>query len=88
MERLNNTLKEYGVKEQRINETLLGKSRILSQVRNELGMYLSVYAAQRFLSEMIKIRGEYELQQTALGAILGSASDANKVILAGTGLRS
>ena len=80
-ERLNNTLKEYGVKEQRINETLLGKSRILSQVRNELGMYLSVYAAQRFLSEMVKIRGEYELQQTALGAILGSASDANKLFL-------
>lgn len=80
-ERLNNTLKEYGVKEQRVNETLLGKSRILSQVRNELGMYLSVYAAQRFLSEMIKIRGEYELQQTALGAILGSASDANKLFL-------
>lgn len=79
--RLNNTLKEYGVKEQRVNETLLGKSRILSQVRNELGMYLSVYAAQRFLSEMIKIRGEYELQQTALGAILGSASDANKLFL-------
>ena len=27
-DRLNNTLKEYGVKEQRVNETLLGKSRI------------------------------------------------------------
>lgn len=81
-ERLNNTLKEYGVKEQRVNETLLGKSRIFitgsQRVRH---VYLSVYAAQRFLSEMIKIRGGYELQQTALGAILGSASDANKLFL-------
>ena len=79
--RLDATLKEYGVKEQRVNETLLGKTRILSQLRNELGMYFSVYAAQRFLSEMIKIRGEYELQQTALSAILGNASEANKLFL-------
>ena len=58
---------------------LLGQSRILSQLKGELGAYLSIYAVQRFISEMIRVRGEYQMQQTALSAIIGEATKAEEI---------
>lgn len=77
--RLNSRLQDFGVKQRRVNDQLLGQSRILSQLKGELGSYLSIYAVQRFISEMIRVRGEYQMQQTALSAIIGEATKAEEI---------
>lgn len=77
--RLNSRLQDFGVKQRRVNDQLLGQSRILSQLKGELGAYLSIYAVQRFISEMIRVRGEYQMQQTALSAIIGEATKAEEI---------
>jgi DNA repair exonuclease SbcCD ATPase subunit len=46
------------------------QSGVMQQLQRQFGIYFSVIQAQRFVSEMVKIRGEFELQHVALSAML------------------
>jgi len=53
----------------------------MQQLQRQFGIYFSVIQAQRFVSEMVKIRGEFELQHVALSAMLQDKELANKLFL-------
>lgn len=63
----------------RINSQYSLSKRILGELKSYVGMYFSVYAAQNFLQSLVRIRGEFELQYTALKAILQSGQQANEI---------
>ena len=52
---------------------------ILNRMNGMMSNYLSVYAAGRFLGQVIQIGGEFEKQRIALESILGSASKAEAI---------
>lgn len=55
------------------------QSRVLNDLQSMMLRYLSVYAAQRFLSEMVSITGELELQQKSLEIIISSSAKAQEL---------
>lgn len=61
------------------NSKLSSQSRIANEVKNQLSGYLSIYAAERFLGNVIQIGGEFEKQKIALRSILGDASKAETI---------
>lgn len=61
------------------NAALSRQGRLAGEVRNELNNYLSVYAAERFLRNVIEIGGEFEKQRIALRSILGDATQAETI---------
>ena len=61
------------------NGQLKSSVRLSSSLTNQMGTLFSVYAAERFLKTLVEIRGEFELQQVALRAILRDAAGADKI---------
>lgn len=55
------------------------QNQILHQLRNQISNYVSIYAVERFLRNVIEIGGEFEKQKIALTSILGEASKAEAV---------
>ena len=45
----------------------------------KLVFYTSIYTIQRFIQKLIQVRGEFELQQKALAAIIGNKEEADKI---------
>lgn len=54
----------------KVTTSFSNQGRVISQMRNQINSFLSIYAAERFLNKMIEIRGEFELQSVALSAML------------------
>lgn len=52
------------------------QSQVLSDLKSMAAQYLSVWGAQQFLSDMVQITGELELQRKSLEVILGSGTAA------------
>lgn len=52
---------------------------LVGQVGSMMGMYFSVYALQNFIQDLVRIRGEFDMQYTALKAILQSGQQANEL---------
>lgn len=63
----------------RTNNTFRTQSRLLSQLKTQFGVYFSIYEAQRFVKQMAKIRGEFELQGVALTAMLQDKALADQM---------
>lgn len=63
----------------RINTQYTKQSTLLRQLGSAMGMYFSVYAVRRFLSSLVDITGEFEVQQKALRVILNDAGNADKI---------
>lgn len=61
-----------------INSELSVQSRLLSNVKTLFTTYVSVFAVKNFLQELAQVRGEFELQQVALRAIMQDAKAADK----------
>ena len=61
-----------------INSDLSVQSRLLSNVKTLFTTYVSVFAVKNFLQELAQVRGEFELQQVALRAIMQDAKAADK----------
>jgi tape measure domain-containing protein len=63
--------------------TLTSEYRAQSGVLRELGSmaaaYFSVRGAERFLSSLVRITGEFEVQKKALGSMLGSDAIADNI---------
>lgn len=52
---------------------------LVGQVGSMMGMYFSVYALQNFIQDLVRIRGEFDMQYMALKAILQSGQQANEL---------
>lgn len=68
---------EAGIK--RVNERMKETSRSAGAVRSMLMTAFSPFLVQRFLSEMLKVRGEFELSQKSLAVIIGDATKAQSM---------
>lgn len=61
------------------NGEMRSSIRLSGALTNQMGMLFSVYAAERFIRAMVDIRGQFELQQVSLRAILQDAGAADKI---------
>lgn len=52
------------------------QSQVLSDLRGLMMQYFSIYGIQQFLSQMVQVTGELELQRRSLEVILGGGSAA------------
>lgn len=52
-------------------------NKMLGQLNNQIGVYASIYGAERLLKSIIEIGGEFEVQHIALQSILGDLEQAN-----------
>jgi hypothetical protein len=53
--------------------------RLIGEIGTVASMYFSVFAVQNFLSSLIRIRGEFDMQYISLKAILQSGEQATKL---------
>lgn len=63
----------------RVTDSAHGQSQVISDLKSMAMQYLSVWGAQQFVSDMVNITGELELQQKSLEVILDNASAAQKM---------
>jgi hypothetical protein len=77
--RLERALQDVGAASKNVNRDLLGMDRVASQIKGQLGAVFSIYALQRFSKELIRVRGQYELQQVSLRAILRDTEKADQI---------
>lgn len=68
---------EAGIK--RVNERMKETSKMANTVRSMLMTAFSPFLVQRFLSEMLKVRGEFELSQKSLAVIIQDANKASSM---------
>ena len=59
--------------------TLMGQSRVLSQIGMQLGMVFSWYGIQNFVRSLVTMGGEFEKQHKALRSLLGDIRDADVI---------
>lgn len=71
-ERLNKA-KERG------NSIISGQSRLLQEVGGLAATYFSVRTVERFISSLVRVSGEFELQQQTLRAILQDVDGADRI---------
>lgn len=55
------------------------QNAVVNELMQRAGMVFSLYQAERFFQQMIKIRGEFELQGVALGAMLQNKKLADEM---------
>ena len=77
------TTSQLSAEEQRLARAIeqsMGKmnqqSQVLSDLKSMAAQYLSVYAGQQFLSNIIEIGGQLEMQRLSIGAILQDTAHA------------
>lgn len=56
------------------------QSRILNEAKNMALGYLSVHGATKLISSLVRVTGEFELQKTTLGAMLGDLNQAEMIV--------
>lgn len=54
-------------------------NKMLLQMQQQFGNYVSLYGIERLLSNVIKVGGEFEVQHIALKSILGDVEQANSM---------
>ena len=61
-------------------DSLKVTSRLGREVKNAIAGMFSIYAASSFVSSIVRVTGEFEMQKTTLAAMLGNLSDAEAVL--------
>jgi len=61
------------------NKSMLNLRQASLQLSNQFGTMFSIYAVERFVEKLATVRGEFELQQISLRAILQDAPAADKI---------
>ena len=62
------------------NKAYAQQGRILNELKGLALGYLSIHGAGQFLSSLVRVTGEFELQKTTLAAMLGDLNAAEGVI--------
>ena len=65
---------------QRSSRAALSQSRVLSELKNLAISYFSIRGGWQLVQSLIRITGEFELQRTALGSMIGDLSQAKQII--------
>ena len=65
--------------QQRLNDAHRHQNRLLSELGTYAAAYFSVRTVERFISSLVRVSGEFELQHTSLRAILGDIHGADHV---------
>lgn len=61
------------------NKTMFNMRQASLQLSNQIGTMFSIYAVERFVKKLAEVRGEFEMQQISLRAILQDAPAADKI---------
>lgn len=65
------------------NKTMLSSNNALTRsfnyMKNRLAFYFTVGASTRFVTELVRIRSEYEMNERALGILVDSASRGTRI---------
>lgn len=67
-------MKEQGV-------VIDSNTRLFGQMQNQIMNFASIYAMERMLSTLIKVRGEFEIQNVALAAMLQNKELADRLFI-------
>lgn len=62
-----------------VNKELTLQGRLASNVKTLFTSYISIFAVKSFIQNLAQVRGEFELQQVSLRAILRDAEAADKI---------
>lgn len=62
------------------NRAYAQQSRLLRDLRMLSWQYFSIYGIGRMVSSLVRITGEFELQRTTLGAIIGDLNQAEGIL--------
>lgn len=79
MDEVREKLQKYGVQVGNVSEKHRQLFHTGEQLKRMLTGLFSVSAIRRYLSSIINVRGEFELQKRSLQALLGSKDDADKL---------
>ena len=63
----------------RLGNSLTGLVSITGDLRNQIGMLISVYTVEHLLKNVVEIGGEFEKQKLAMGSMLGSLEQADDI---------
>jgi hypothetical protein len=63
----------------RLGNSLTGLISITGDLRNQIGMLISVYTVEHLLKNVVEIGGEFEKQKLAMGSMLGSLEQADDI---------
>lgn len=62
------------------NQGYKTQGKILNELKGLAATYLSVQGAQKVLSSLVRVTGEFEMQRTTLRAMLGDLDQADRII--------
>lgn len=79
MRRIAGYYQKIGEAQDKSAVNLRNQSGLLGQMVRLAGTYVSIWSAGRFIRDMIRITGEFELQRTALRAMLKDLDSADKI---------
>lgn len=68
------------VHQKTLNQQLEKTSRIGREIKGALAGMFSIYGAKAFISNLVRVTGEFELHKTSLGAILHDLNQAEAII--------
>lgn len=64
----------------RSNKTATSQSRLLGELKSMAMMYFSIRGGWQLIQSLVRITGEFELQKTALGAMIGDLTKAKMLV--------
>lgn len=79
IDNLNKKLQQYTNNTKRASDMSNALARSWNYMKNRLAFYFTVGASTQFVNNLIKIRSEYEMNERALGILIGSAEYGTKV---------
>lgn len=62
------------------NSAATGQSRLLGELKSMAMMYFSIRGGWQLIQSLVRITGEFELQRTALGAMIGDLTQAKMLV--------
>lgn len=62
------------------NTTATSQSRLLGELKSMAMMYFSIRGGWQLIQSLVRITGEFELQKTALGAMIGDLTQAKMLV--------
>lgn len=76
---LTKDLNKYMSTTRKASEVNNALSRSWNYMKNRLAFYFSVQMSRQFIMELVKVRSEYEMNERALGILIGSAEKGTQV---------
>ena len=77
--KLTKDLNKYMSTTKRVSEVNNALSRSWNYMKNRLAFYFSVQMSRQFVMELVRVRSEYEMNERALGILIGSAERGTQV---------